>query len=77
MKPSAELRTAADTLRNARFAGAMTATPAVAALIRAREPLARWLDSWAVIDLREHAAMQEDARHALTIARAINSGEQQ
>jgi hypothetical protein len=38
--------------------------------------LAAWLDSWGVIDLREHAAMQEDARHALAIARAINGGEQ-
>ncbi|KOU67803.1 hypothetical protein ADK57_16035, partial [Streptomyces sp. MMG1533] len=34
--------------------------------------LAKWLDSWGVIDLSEHAAMQEDARHALAIARAIN-----
>lgn len=38
--------------------------------------LARWLDSWGVIDLREHTSMQEDARHALAIARAINTGGQ-
>jgi hypothetical protein len=73
--PAEELRAAADTLRAATFTGAMTATPAVAALLRARGPLAAWLDSWGLVDLREHAAMQEDARHALAIARAIN-GEQ-
>jgi hypothetical protein len=35
--------------------------------------LAAWLDSWAVVDIREHDAMQVDARHALHIARAINA----
>jgi hypothetical protein len=38
--------------------------------------LARWLDSWTGIDLREDAAMPEDARHALAVARAINAGGQ-
>lgn len=33
--------------------------------------LAKWLDSWTGIELRESATMQEDARHALTVARAV------
>jgi hypothetical protein len=69
--PVDEINTAAATLRSATFRGAMTATPAVAALVRAREPLARWLESWSGIELRESAAMQEDACHALAVARAI------
>jgi len=73
--PADELRTAAEKLRNAAFRGAMTATPAVAALLRAREPLARWLDSWDGADVDEHAAMPDDLRHALLIARAINGGQ--
>ena len=73
MTPAAELTAAADTLRTAAFRGAMTATPAVAALIRAREPLAAWMESWTGIDLREDAALPEDAQHALAVARAINA----
>jgi hypothetical protein len=42
--PADELRAAAASLRQARFPGAMTATPSAAALIRARLPLADWLD---------------------------------
>ncbi|MPY47095.1 hypothetical protein [Streptomyces acidicola] len=34
--------------------------------------LADWLDSWTGIELREDAALPEDARHALAVARAIN-----
>jgi hypothetical protein len=41
--PADELTAAADKLRAARFAGAMTATPAVAALVRARDPIAKLL----------------------------------
>ncbi len=72
--PAEEIRAAAAKLRPsspavAAHTSAVRITPAVA------EALAKWLDSWGVIDLREHAAMQEDARHALVIARAIN-GEQ-
>ena len=43
----AELKAAAEKLRTARFAGAMTATPAVAALIATREPLAKLLEDCA------------------------------
>lgn len=38
----------------------------------AAEPIANWLDSWTGIVLREDAALPEDARHALAVARAIN-----
>ncbi len=71
MTPADEITAAVDRLRNARIPNAMTATPAVADLLRAREPLAKWLDSWTSVELRETATMQEDARHALTIARAV------
>lgn len=51
-----------------------------AAYIAAMHPgvglaLAQWLDSLAVINLREHPGMGLDARHALAIARAINGGQ--
>lgn len=39
--------------------------------IALRGPIAEWLDSWTGIDLDESAAMPEDARHALAVARAI------
>jgi hypothetical protein len=71
--PADELKTAAETLRGATFRGAMTATPAVAALLRAREPIADWLDSWDGVDIDEHASMPDDLRHALVIARALNA----
>jgi hypothetical protein len=54
----------------------MTATPAVAALLRARKPLADWLASWDGADFDEHASMPDDLRHALIIARQINTGGQ-
>lgn len=72
MSITRELSTAAATLRSARFAGAMTATPAVAALVRAREPLAKWLLSWGGIDLEAGGPLPEDAQYALAVARAIN-----
>ncbi|MER6249417.1 hypothetical protein [Streptomyces griseorubiginosus] len=72
MTITAELSSAAATLRSARFTGAMTATPAVAALVRAREPLAKWLISWGGIELEESGPLPEDAQHALSVARAIN-----
>jgi hypothetical protein len=72
MLPADELRTAAQTLRSATFRGAMTATPAVAALVRTRQPLAAWLESWTGIDLDEAGSLPEDARHAIAVARAIN-----
>lgn len=56
-------------------------TPECAAYIAAMGPtvgaaLADWLDSWTSIDFNERAAMPEDLRHALAVARAINGGEQ-
>ena len=60
-----------------RAAGTPHVLPAIGDQIATMDPalgllLARWLDSWGVVNLREHAAMQEDARYALLIARAIN-----
>jgi hypothetical protein len=49
--PADELRTAANRLRQMRFPAAMTATHSTAALIRAREPLAKLLEDCA--DLHE------------------------
>lgn len=62
-----EIQAAAEKLRTATFHGAMTATPAVAALCRAREPLSRWLDA------NVHPGWQEAvSEHPLAVARAIN-----
>ncbi|MFD4596709.1 hypothetical protein ACFWPQ_01625 [Streptomyces sp. NPDC058464] len=36
------------------------------------EAIAKWLGTWVGIDLREDAALPEDAQHALAIARLIN-----
>lgn len=82
MTPAEELLAAASKLRTAVFRGAMTATPAVAALVRAREPLAKWLEETAA-EVRT-AEGTEYALHpdggvfgswdaALAVARAINS----
>ena len=76
MSITAELSAAAATLCSARFTGTMTATPAVAALIRARDPLTKWLLSWGGIELEESGPLPEDAQHALAVARAINGGAQ-
>ncbi|MFJ9318277.1 hypothetical protein [Streptomyces globisporus] len=70
-RPADQLRDAAEKLRAARFSGAITATPIVAALIGARQPLARWLESWSGVDLSEHGPMPEDAQHALAVARQL------
>ncbi len=69
-----ELRTAAAALRQARFPAAMTATASTAALIRARMPLADWLDSTATsLAASTHPDWQECvAPDALAVARAIN-----
>lgn len=45
-------------------------------LARIRIPVTRWLASWEGIDLREDAALPEDAQHALAVARAITGGTQ-
>jgi hypothetical protein len=81
--PLDEIRAAAATLRTARFAGAMTATPAVAALIRARDPLATLLE--AVVSSNQEAAPAHeecnswcspdtcDLSAALAVARALDT----
>ncbi|AKZ60784.1 hypothetical protein SAM23877_p075 (plasmid) [Streptomyces ambofaciens ATCC 23877] len=45
-------------------------------LARLRVPVTRWLASWEGVELREDAALPEDAQHALAVARAINGGAQ-
>ncbi|NEB92413.1 hypothetical protein [Streptomyces bauhiniae] len=50
--------------------------PTIADYIAAMHPgvgnaLAKWLDSWTGLEIREDAAMPEDARHALAVARAF------
>lgn len=86
MTPADELRTAAQALRTARFAGAMTATHATAALIRARLPLATLLEAVLSSSREASPAHEEcdtwcspetcDLSAALAVARAINGGEQ-
>lgn len=74
MTAAEEIATAAKTLRSATFRGAMTATPAVAALVRAREPLAKWLETTATsLAASTHPDWQDCvAADALATARAIN-----
>jgi hypothetical protein len=85
MSPADELAAAAETLRTGRFTGAMTATPAVAALLRAREPIAALLGEHASFaslfaqlwQARCGGAPAEseysaETRKALAVARAIN-----
>lgn len=79
--PSDELKAAVARLRTARFTGAVTMTPTVAGLIRAREPIAKWLDD-ARTDA-EHLSRATGSSpdqclnpHALAVARAINTGGQ-
>ncbi|MGW3164799.1 hypothetical protein ACWC9Q_18385 [Streptomyces sp. NPDC001142] len=69
--PADELRAAVTLLRTAPVPGARTMTATTAALLRAREPIAAWLESWTGVDLSEHGPMPEDARHALAVARQI------
>ena len=69
-----ELRAAAETLRQHASIGAYTATPAGAALLRAREPLAQWLDDWARPGTTEDAPWP-DLHRALAVARAINGSQ--
>lgn len=75
-----ELRAAEATLKGATFRGAMTATPAVAALVRAREPLAAWLEFVRSDAERLSRAIGDSPDqclnpHALAIARAINGSQ--
>ncbi|MFF8482360.1 hypothetical protein [Streptomyces antibioticus] len=73
MTPADELHAAAAKLRAATFRGAITATPAVAALISARKPLALWLENTATsLAANTHPGWQEYiAADALAVARAI------
>jgi len=53
---------------------AFTIAPYIAAMHPGvGKALAGWLESWTGIDFREDAAMPEDARHALAVARAVNA----
>lgn len=67
MTPADEIKQAADRLRTARFSGAITATPVVAALLRARLPLADLLD-----DQADGDDEGEVNPWALAVARVLN-----
>ncbi|WP_406188958.1 hypothetical protein [[Kitasatospora] papulosa] len=74
--PAALLREAAEKLRAARFSGAITATPTVAALIGARLPLANWLEAEAAAPITaQHSTRCVDPQcttlAALTVARRV------
>ncbi|WP_322501793.1 hypothetical protein TR631_33725 [Streptomyces rochei] len=74
MTPADELRTAARTLRSSAFIGVRYSTSAVAALLRARGPLANWLDLAAAVYDPAAEVQETDRSHeaALDVARAIN-----
>ena len=74
--PTTLLREAADRLRAARFSGAITATPTVAALIGARLPLADWLEAEAAAPITaQHSTRCVDPQcttlAALAVARRV------
>lgn len=79
--PRAELAAAAEHLRTATFRGAMTATPAVAGLVRTREPLTHLLDAVASNTFEDghvncHAGCRPetcDLSAALAVARALTA----
>jgi hypothetical protein len=84
LTPADEIRAAADMLRSALYPGAFTADRTVAALVRAHHPMTAWLDRHAGItaELQEQHgdgftenALDEDTRHALAVARAMNAEE--
>jgi hypothetical protein len=73
--PADELREAARNLRRPGIRGAYTATSSAAAILRARKPLAEWLEYEATLhecDERLGCADCIATPHALAIARAIN-----
>ncbi|MCX4571562.1 hypothetical protein ACF060_31195 [Streptomyces werraensis] len=81
LTPADEIRAAADMLRNALYPGAFSADRTVAALVRAHDPIATWLERHAGIaaDVQEQHgdgftedALDHDTRHALAVARAMN-----
>jgi altronate dehydratase len=80
MTPAVELEAAAELLEKTLFRGAITMTPSVAALIRSREPLAKWLRETAyeirAVDGTEYALHSEGCPFsawdsALETARAL------
>lgn len=77
MTPADELRTAARTLRSSAFIGVRYSTSTVAALLRARSPLAKWLDLAATEYDPEAEVQETDRSHeaALAVARAINGSQ--
>lgn len=78
MTPSEELTAAAAVLRRPHPNAAITATPTMAALLRARQPLAAWLEAAAAEvarveeRYRDRTAGESMAPNALAVARAIN-----
>lgn len=70
--PADEIRAAAEVLRRPNHKGAFTASSSAAALLRARQPLADWLESLDDIAVSEHGPLPAEYEHALTIARHIN-----
>lgn len=81
LTPADEIRAAADMLRNAIYPGAFFADRTVAALVRAHEPIATWLERRAGIaaELQEQHgdgftedALDQHTLDALTVARAMN-----
>lgn len=69
---SDELHTAAAEIRQARFPAAMTVLPSVAALLRAREPIAQLLDFEADLIKRVPGAeLRGRTEHLLALARAF------
>ncbi|MFD7793611.1 hypothetical protein [Streptomyces sp. NPDC059759] len=78
--PAAELREAVRTLRRPGVSGAYTATSSAAAILRAREPLARWLEFLRSDGERRSRTLGDSLEQcispdALAVARAINGGE--
>lgn len=77
--PADELREAARNLRRPGIRGAYTATSSAAAILRARKPLATWLEREATLhecDERFGCAECIGTPDALAVARAINGSEQ-
>jgi hypothetical protein len=85
LTPADEISAAADMLRNAIYPGAFFADRTVAALVRAHDPVATWLERHAGLAAeaqQQHGdgftedALDEDTRHALAVARAMNAEDQ-
>ena len=81
LTPADELRAAADMLRTAIYPGAFFADRTVAALVRAHDPIATWLERHAGIAAEaqeQHGdgftedALDPDTLDALAVAQAMN-----